>query len=153
MNSVVENLNDIYFSHEDWQGEKLSSDEITKYHEALIQKGRISVYAPAGKVLGYVESWRINFEQFGRLVCGETISAYLEDVETGPIAYCANVWVDPEWRQTSVIKFLRTEFFRSNFQCQYFVGHALRKGTQPIKVFKRNDRLVQRFIKGDFDGC
>jgi hypothetical protein len=149
--NIIEQLNKIYYNEEYWHTSKLSEEEATKYHSKLLDKGNILLCQELGVVLGYVEVWRINFEQFGRLICKEKFSAYLEDVSKGNIAYVANVWVDPKFRNSSVIKTLKLLFFKHNYMCEYFVGEALRKSTQPIKVFKK-DSLSSKLFKEGLNG-
>lgn len=137
--NVVNELVKVYFEHEWWQKEKLSEEEATDYHDCLLQKGRIVPLLLGSELVGYVESWRINFEQFGRLLCHEPFSAMWEDVQTGKICYLANIWIRKDHRNSWAIKMLRSKFFMQNFACDYFVGEALRKKTQPVKVFKRQE--------------
>ena len=136
--TIIEQLNDLYYTQETWTKKKISNEEITKYHQRLYDSGNIIVYRELGVILGYVEVWRINFEQFGRLVCHVPFSAYLENVKDGNIAYVANTWIDKNFRRSNVTKYLKDEFFKQNQHCDFFVGEALRKvSSQPIKVFKR----------------
>lgn len=147
LSNIIEQLTNIYYTQEWWQKNKLPFEEAVKYHARLFEKGRIIVYEEEGKVLGYVESWRINYEQFGRIICHNGFSAYLENVNDGNICYVANCWIHPEWRGGNVYKALRLKFFQQNHTCDYFVGEALRKKTQPVKVFKRTD-ISMRFRLG-----
>lgn len=146
--NIVKKLTDIYLSSEEfWHEEKLSEEESKKYFTTLLGKGRIITICHYDTLIGYVESWRINFEQFGRLVCHASFSAFLEDVETGPICYVANVWVKKEHRRGDTIKLLKNLFFTANYTAEYFVGEALRKKTQPVKVFTRQELYFKYFGK------
>jgi len=80
-------------------------EEAVKYHMKLLDDGNIIYYEENGVLLGYVETWNITYEQFGKLICHAPFSAYLEDVKTGNIAYVANVWVRPDMRQSTSIKY------------------------------------------------
>src|SRR6266705_2313492 len=124
---IIQQLVEIYQRFEWWHKERLTKEQAEKYHEILLSKNRIILCIHDSVVLGYVESWRVNFEQLGRLICHERFCAETEDFETGPICYVANTFIRPEWRDTYVYKYLRSEFFRQNFSCSYFVGEALRK--------------------------
>ena len=145
---IIEQLVDIYFTYENWHTTKMEREQAIVYHTCMFDRNNIVPYIENNKVIGYVESWRINFEQFGRLVCHEVFNVDKENTTHGNIAYVANTWIHPEWRKSYVSKTLRNSFFLNNYMCQYFVGSALRKKTQPIKVFCK-DNLMSRLFKGD----
>lgn len=145
---IAEQLTNIYFREEWWQSHSMPYEEAIKYHTKLYNQGNIVVYQEDDKVIGYLEVWRINFEQFGKLVCHEHFSAYHEEINRGNIAYVANTWIQPDKRGGYVYKSLRNLFFRNNFMCNYYVGQALRKKTQPIKVFKKSDLSSKLFKTG-----
>lgn len=132
--NILDNLYDIYLNEEWWIKDKLPKEEINKYHSKLIEKNRLLFIEKDSKLVGYVESWRLDYTQWGRIVCHEQFLPLVEDIITGDICYVANVWVDKEYRNSNVIKLLRNAFFMQNCDCKYFVGEALRKKTQPIKV-------------------
>jgi ribosomal protein S18 acetylase RimI-like enzyme len=140
---IIDELLDVYYKNEYWHQNKMPEEEARKYHKKLLEQGNIIPYVDNGNLLGYVEFWRINFEQFGKIICKVPFSAYLQNVTDGNIAYLANVWINPEFRHSGVIKALKMKFFAANYKCEYFVGEALRKRTQPVKVFKRRDILKQ----------
>ena len=139
----------IYYDFETWQRNKMSMEEAIKYHTKLLSDENIIFYEENNELLGYVEFWKINFEQFGKIICHAPFSSYLEDVKGGNIAYCANVWVKPDMRQSHIIKILTWQFFKHCDSCEYYAGYALRKKTQPVKVFKKSD-LQSRLFKGGF---
>lgn len=144
--TTVEQLNKVYFTEEWWQSHSETPAGITNYHQGMLDKGNIITYIKDGELLGYVEVWFINFEQFGRLICGDTFIAPFEDTQNGNIAYLANCWIKEEYRRSQVTNLLKIQFFRKCSHCDYFVGEALRKRTQPIKVFKKSE-LVSRLFK------
>ena len=146
MKTIVEQLNEVYFREEYWQSHNETPAGITNYHQIMLDKGNILCYVENGILLGYVEVWFINFEQFGRIICHEPFIAPLENVTDGNIAYLANTWIKPEYRNNSVYRKLKVRFFEISHHCEYFVGEALRKHTQPIKVFKKAD-LAGRLYK------
>jgi len=145
--TIAEELTEIYLKNEWWHTKKLSKSEALKYHKALLDKGNILVYREDNELLGYVEFWNINFEQFGKLICKEPFSPLIQNVTDGNIAYLANTWINPKYRHTKVYRILKMNFFTVNYHCEYFVGEALRKKTQPVKVFKR-DQLIKGVNNG-----
>jgi len=58
------------------------------------------------------------------------------------------MFILPEFRKGIVYKVLRNRFFAMNNKCQYYCGVALRKKTQPVKVYKVSD-LVNKIYKGE----
>lgn len=148
MTSLTDQLVRIYLDEEGWHKSKLSEDESKKYFDRLIEKKRIfTIQTDDGTLIGYFESWRVNFEQFGRIVCSDQFSAYSEDVETGNICYLANVWIKKEFRDGNTYKLMKAKFIEQNYSCEYFVGEARRKSCAPLKVFKRKDFLAKYMAK------
>ena len=150
--SIVGQLVDSYYKNEYWHKHKLAMEEAIKYHDRLLDTGNIIYYEENDELLGYAEFWRVNYEQWGRIVCGEHFSAYLENVQDGNICYVANIWIKPEARRSHTIKVLKLMFFKLNSHCDYFVGEALQKRTQPIKVFRRENLQSRLFKEGRYDG-
>lgn len=142
---IIEQLNDFYFENETWHQKKLSRIEAYKYHAQLLSTGNIITVTSDNILCGYVELWKVNFEQWGRIVCGEPFSAVCEDVQTGWIAVVGNTYISPDYRDSSVAKQLRDRFFEVTKECRFFVGEAKRKKAGYIKVFKKED--IMRFNK------
>jgi hypothetical protein len=138
--SIITQLNEIYLL-ETWHKERLSQIEAWKYHDKLLLQGNIITLSDGDILCGYVEQWRISFEQFGRIICGEPFSAMHENVQNGQIAYVANTYIRPEYRNGRVYKMLRDRFFEFNKECTHFCGIARRKKSAPVKVFKREQVL------------
>ena len=126
----------IYYEELDHFVTKLPVEEAVKYYQTLLDKGRLFYIIEDGEIVALSESWRVNFEQFGRIICDEPISVY-EDIETGYIAYVADIWIREDRRQSNIIKTLFNAFRELNKDCTYFVGQARRKKCEPVKVFKR----------------
>lgn len=146
---LVEQLVSIYYQHEWWHDSKMSKEEAYKYHEKLLTNGNIITYVDGLRVLGYVEVWRVTYEQFGRILCRAPFSSYLENVTGGYIAYVANTWISEGYRKTGVAKWLRNEFFKQNYGAKYFCGEARRKRTGLLKVFKKEDLKSKLFNTGE----
>lgn len=144
--NIIEQLTHIYHTEENWHIKKLSIEESNKYHEKLLMQNNIGVFTKDGEVLGYFECWRINFEQFGRLVCGVPVYTFEENITDGNIALVNNVWIHPDHRNGEVYKYLRNKFYELNHNCDFYVGFALRKNHQPIKVFTK-DKLNSRLFR------
>lgn len=148
MIGIIEQLIQFHRS-EKWHSSHKTDEELKEYFEIVLRKRRVLMTFEGEKMLGYCESWRINFEQFGRKICHEPIFVDSEDIETGLIAYVANVHILPEHRDGWVYKDLRNQFIKQNFMCQFFVGEATRKKHSPVKVFNRSEMLNK--LKKDED--
>lgn len=151
MKNIIKQLTEVYLSPaEYWHTRKLSSDESDRYHQIMIERGNI-IWSEdkEGFLLGYCEFFRINFEQLGRLICHAPFYNLDENTTDGNICLVHNGWIRPEYRFSFVIEDIKKEFFEKNKHCDYFVESALRKKTQPIKVFKKED-LHNRILKDGF---
>ena len=136
---LIDQLVEFYYKYDTFQEAYLPEERARQIYQLLLDRDRLHIYQNAGELLGYGESWRINYEQFGRIICGHNLYNHIEDedISTGNIAYLANVTIHPDWRNKTVLNILRNDFFTKNYSCDYFVGHAKRKKTQPVKVFTR----------------
>ena len=144
MPSLIDELLYFYYNYDNFQTSYFDKEKAIRYFKTIIDKNCIcTTLNDDGKLIGYVEFWRINYEQFGRILCCEPINIYDEDIENGPICYLANITVHPDFRRGRTIIDLRGKFFRENYYSKYFVGHAKRKKTQPVKVFTRQEAFMK----------
>jgi len=137
--NLLEELLYFYYVYDKFQKNYLNEQEAKNYFEIAIAKGRIHFVSDGAKLLGYCESWRINYDQFGRILCDLPFNIKTEDVETGNLAYVANVTISPENRNSSVIRQLTHSFFKANIACDFFCGIARRKKHQPVKIFTKQE--------------
>lgn len=130
----------------------ISDSQAKEQIQVLLDKGRILGVSDRedGSLLGYVESWRINYEQLGRLICQIPFNVLTEDINNGIICYLANITIHPAHRRSTVIGTLKDKFFLQNAMCEYFVGEAKRKKTQPVKVFTRQE-YYNKFMSHKMD--
>lgn len=124
----------------------LFDETLDAYHNTLLFKDRIVYAEQDGELLGYVESWRINFDQFGRKLCGEEVNIEQEDIETGKICWVNNVTIRPDARRGLTIEALRNKFYIQNIDCKYVVGERNGKKHRPVKVFKMRELLINKAI-------
>ena len=146
---IIDQLYLVYLEEEWWDEPKVARHEIDAYHRILLKRGNIIYEMNSDKLIGYMEVLKINFDQFGRLVCKAEFNHIDEDTTSGTVAVVQSTWIDKEFRNTDVIKNIRNRVYEFTKDCWYFTGIALRKKTQPIKVFKRKN--IEDFIKnGNF---
>lgn len=116
---IIDDLTYIYLNFETWHKNKLSQEEANKYHERLLMQGNILTYVDNGKLIGYVEAWKINYDQLGRILCEVPFYVFDEDITNGNIAYIHNMWISPEYRGNLVKNKILKEFFTKFSDCQY----------------------------------
>ena len=142
---VLEQLYLIYVEQETWHKTRLNKPDFFNYTDKLIRQGNIFFVLDEDRVVGYTEVWKIDFNQFGRIICGEVFAAGEEDVLNGTLGYVANVWTDQEYRQgfgtmKGVVKQMRKMYYEFTADVEYHVGMALRKNAHMVKTF-RADKL------------
>lgn len=138
---IIEQLLQFYYDPEKefWHSERMSRISAYKYYEKLLHDGNIITISDNDILCGYCEMYRLSYEQFGRIICGEPFSAVQENVLNGQIAYVANTYIRPEYRRGQVYRMLRERFFEFNKDCTHFCGIARRKKSAPVKVFRRSE--------------
>ena len=147
---MIDQLLEFYYKYDRFQESYLPEPEARHIYETLLRRDRLHIYNDnSGRLLGYGESWRIDYSTFGRILCGHNLYREIDtaDIETGNIAYLANVTIHPDWRGTHVLRMMRNDFFTKNYSCDYFVGHARRKKSQPVKVFTKQQAFAKWVTK------
>lgn len=145
--NIINQLTDVYHNFETWHKQKLTREQSNEYHERLMINGNILTYIKSGELIGYLEFWRINFEQLGRLVCGQPVLTDIEDLLSGNIAYINNMWINPDDRGGFAFEFLASMFLSRNKDAEFFVAFRNLKHNKPIQVYKR-DELIKLYMKG-----
>lgn len=140
-------LLEYYHLYDKFQDPKLSDQEALKVFRVLCGKGRIiPSWDRFGKLLGYVETWRITPDQFVRKLAHEPMDVGLEDINSGPIAFVSNVTIHPDFRGSGVLRELTQAFLFQNSDATYFAGDARRKKEGLVKLF-RVDKLSHKELK------
>lgn len=120
--SVVEQLTYVYTNLEFWHTHKLSEEAANEYHKRLLMQGNIITVVDDKDLLGYIEVWKINYEQLGRLLCGVKFYVYDEDIGSGNIAYISNMYIVENLRHSDVYKRLYTRFLERYGDCSYIAS-------------------------------
>lgn len=149
--TVAEQLTYIYHTEENWHSNKLHIDDANKYHQKLLDQGNILTYIQDDQVLGYVEFWRLNYNQWGRLVCGERVNIE-EGITSGNIAYVNNGWIDSNYRGGFVYRHLHDLYFAANKDCDYFTAFRRIKKHQPVIIYNKKDIKLMVNNEGVLNG-
>lgn len=144
---IVSQLVSIYYKYESWQEDpRMGRENAFLYHRTLYENGAIECASEGNIVVGYTETWRLSFDQLGRLVCGKPFSAMQEDVRSGPVAWLANIFILPEHRNGAALKTLRLKFFGKNRDCEYFAGNKVKRSSAPFQILTRSKLLKAREV-------
>lgn len=144
---IAEQITDIYLTKEKWNKNYLSKEEADKYHERLLVNGNILTYIVKGELKGYLEFYRINFEQFGRILCGINIPVFEENITDGNIALIVSMYIDPKYRNGEAWDMLSSMFLAKNRDAQFFATILANKKHQPLHVYSRAD-IIRLYTKG-----
>ena len=137
---IVDQLLEIYYEKEDWHTIKLDKDKAYRYFDNLVKSGNI-LYYEEEKVIGYTEFWKVNYEQFGRIVCNESFSPNDENVTDGNIAFIVNMYIDKECRRSKAISKMGIEFFKRTGFCKHYSWERSSRLNACFKVFTREQML------------
>lgn len=142
ISDIVKQLTFVYKNYEYWHKNKLSDEDSDLYHERLLMQGNILTYIENDKLIGYVEVWRINFEQLGRLLCEIPFYVFDENITDGNIVYIHNMWISPEHRMSLVNKRILKDFFSKFSDCQFMLLKRVKWNyafkVYPMKNFVRS---------------
>ena len=134
--NIINQLVRTYYNEETWIKKPMSRKDAFNYHKRVVAKGNVIQCTAGNRLVGYVEFWRVNYEQLGRIVCNTGFSAYHENTVDGDICWLYGMWIDEEYRQGKVINKLKKELWEQTKNCKYILG----------KEHKRNNRI--RIYKG-----
>lgn len=118
--------------YEPWR-ETASIEEHVDYFKHLLSKGLIVTHEVDGELIGYIEFWRMSYEEFGKYILSEEITF---DCLNGPVCYVANTCIKPEFRETDAFNFLAEQVFELNDDAECIVGRRQGKYYKPLVVFK-----------------
>lgn len=148
---MLDELIRFYFEYEDYHDEKLFHEDAKEYFKILLEKGRLRAIYADGQLQGYYESWRISYEQLGRIVSGQPFNIKTEEIQTGNICFINSVTIHPDYRRSDVINRLSKECFKQNKDCDYFIGQKNGKYHRPYSVLTKKS-LKEKKEEGVLNG-
>lgn len=109
-------------------GSALSDEALCAYFIALDHRKNLLVEVDYEfEVIGFIELWRISYEQLGKIMVHGFIDARDENTTDGPICFLANLAIHPAHRGGPVASILRHRYFKENYTCSYFCGDSRRR--------------------------
>ncbi len=139
---ISELITENYLSNnEPWHKNKLSYEEAVEYHNRLLLQGNIIYSILDDKLEGYIEVWKIDYKQLGRLICASKFYVYDENITDGNVAYIANMWIKNEETR----KILFKEFFYKFGECEFLAGERTNRNNA-FKVYNMDK------VKGVLNG-
>jgi ribosomal protein S18 acetylase RimI-like enzyme len=123
----------------------LTDDALCAYFIALDHRRNLIVeYDYEFEIIGFIELWRINYEQLGRIIVYGSLDAREENTTDGELCFLANLAIHPEHRHGPVGHLLRNRFFKENYSCTHFCGDSRRrKHHHTFNLYKRNDIITK----------
>ena len=100
----------------------LSNEELVEYYGKMLENGRIEYVLENGELVGFMESWRLTYEQLGRVVCWKDFNAVEENVKDGDIAFISDVWVKKNERDGTTFELLLQGFKDSNKDAHSYIS-------------------------------
>ncbi len=137
---IIEELTNIYENKMPKVAIQLPHEEALQYFERLLMQGNIITYIVGGELKGFLEFWRIDYSQMGRLLCGITL-AHDEDLLNGNVALISRMWIDPEDRNGEAFLMLASMFLSRNKDASHFAAFQEHKKHKPFQVYQREDIL------------
>lgn len=138
--SIVEEITHIYETVMPKNPIMLSHEEALAYFERMIMRGNVITYVVDGELHGYIEFWRIDYTQFGRLCCNWTL-AHDEDLNNGNICLITGMYIKSDLRNGETFLYLGRTFLEKNKDATHFVAHQYQKKHKPLQVYSRSEVL------------
>lgn len=118
----------------------LCHEDAIKYFERLMMNGNIITYIKEGELLGFIEFWRINHEQFGRLCCNETLQ-HEENLLNGSICLITRMYIIPDLRNAETFINLGRALLERNKDATNYAAMQMQKKHKPLQVYTRDEIL------------
>jgi len=118
----------------------LDETEAKKYFTRLLMNGNIITYVKDGELLGFVEFWRINNEQFGRLCRNHTLS-HDEDLLSGDLCLITRMYIVPDLRNAETFLFLGRALLERNKDAVDYAAMQMHKKHKPLQCYSREQIL------------
>lgn len=150
MKDIISQIADLYQSKEFWWFDVIEQDRerLEATIALLIDRKNIFWVKDGDEIVGVCETWKINYETLGKMVCKIDTPLDLVDTTSGNIAYVMNIWVHEDYRKSSAMELMKKRWFELYGDVEYYCGHAKRKSVGMYKTFKVSE-LSGQIFKGE----
>lgn len=138
--SIVKELTNLYLNVLPKNTIMLPYDEALAYYERLLMNGNVITYVKDGELLGYIEFWRLDFSQWGR-ICANMTLAHEENLTEGPVCLIVSMWIKQDLRNGETFLFLGRSFLEHNKDAEHFAAQQVQKKHKPLQVYSREEVL------------
>lgn len=138
--NIIEKITDIYENVLPKNPIMLSHEEALKYFERLMMNGNIITYVRDGELLGFIEYWKITYEQFGRLCCNLTLT-HDDDLNNGNICLITRMYIVPDLRNAETFINLGRTLLENNKEITHYAAMQFQKKHKPIQVYTKEEVL------------
>lgn len=119
---------------------KIKGQECIEYFERLMMNGNVITYIVDGELQGFLEFWRLSYDQWGR-VCSNLTLAHEEDLIHGPVCLITRMWIKPDLRNGETFLYLGRTFLEKNKDTEHFASQQPRKKHKPLQIYTRAEVL------------
>lgn len=115
----------------------LSDIEAERYYTKMVNDGRIEYVLQNDELVGFLESWRLTYEQAGRVLCWKDFNAVEENVKDGGIIFLVDIWVKEGYRDGTINKVLINAYKEANKDVHS--GFSKRHNGKYIRVYNKEN--------------
>jgi hypothetical protein len=119
---------------------KLEGQEALDYFERLLMNGNIITYIVDGELQGFLEFWRLSYDQWGR-ICSNLTLTHEEDLLDGPVCLISRMWIKPDLRNGETFLYLGRTFLERNKDTVHFAAMQEHKKHKPLQIYTREQVL------------
>jgi hypothetical protein len=105
-----------------------------------MMNGNIITYVKDGELLGFIEFWRISYEQFGRVCCNLSLD-HGEDLLNGNICLITRMYIIPGLHFGETFINLGRLLLEKNKNCVFFTAQQEQKKHKNLQVYTRDQVL------------
>jgi hypothetical protein len=138
--TIVERISEIYDEITLDSPCKLHGQERWDYFERLLMNGNIITYSVDGELQGFLEFWRLSYDQWGR-ICANLTLTHEEDLLEGPVCLITRMWIKPDLRNGETFIFLGRAFLERNKDTVHFAAMQEHKRHKPLQIYSREQVL------------
>lgn len=138
--TIVERLVEIYNEITVESPFKLKGQEALDYFERLLMNGNVITYIQDGELLGFIEFWRLSYDQWGR-ICSNLTLTHDEDLIEGPVCLITRMWIKQDLRNGEAFLYLGRIFLDKNKDTTHFAAQQPLKRHKPLQIYSRDEVL------------